>query len=163
MADNVEIQKTSDYQNEGKWYFCIDNSQWETSSTISSDSNDLLAGISDYSVEVDSKKGSDSNYLHDGNESCESDTDSEYVPEPSTSAGNGRGKKSRNVNEKRKEASGGKQGRSARPLKGKSTNSSNVAPKDKGKKDNVASRKQQQSGKKKNRGGHLERSGRLRK
>ena len=59
----MEIQKKSKYQNEGKGYFGIDNSQCETSSMISLDSNDLLGGISDFSVE----KGSDSNYLHDGN------------------------------------------------------------------------------------------------
>jgi len=96
-----------------EWYFCIDNSQWEIDSTISLDSNDSLAGISDFSVEVDSENGSDSDYSHDGSESCESDTDSEYVPEPSTSAGKGRGKKSRNATHNRKEASGGKQGRTA--------------------------------------------------
>ena len=68
------------------------------------------------------------------------------------------------MNEERKVASGGKQGRSARPLKGKSANSINVvASKDKGKKDNVVSRKQQQPGKKKTKGGHSERFGRLRK
>ena len=151
MAESVEIQfvDESEYQNEGKWYFCIDNSAWETGSTISLDSIDSLAGISDFSVEVDSEKGSDSDYSHDGSESCESDTDIEYVPEPSTSVGNGRGKKAKNTNQKRKQASGGKQGRSARPAKGKSASSSNAASKDKGKKDNVASRKQRQHGKKK--------------
>ena len=151
MAESVEIQfvDESEFQNEGKWYFCIENSQWEIGSTISLDSNDSLAGISDFSVEVDSEKGSDSDYSHDGSKSCESDTDSEYVPEPSTSAGNGRGKKSRHANQKRKECSGGKQGRSARPAKGKSANSSNAASKDKGKKDVSNSRKQQRPGKKK--------------
>ena len=50
---------------------------------------------------------------------------------------------------KRKQASSGKQGRSARPAKGRSASSSNAESKDKGKKDNVASCKQQQHGKKK--------------
>ena len=153
MADSVEIQfvDESEYQNEGKWYFYIDNSQLEISPTISLDSNDSLADISDFSVEVDSEKGSDSDYSHDGSESCESDTDGEYIPEPSTSAGNRRGKKSRNANQKSKESSGSKQGRSDRPGKGKSASSSNAASKDKGKKDNVASsrKQQQQPGKKK--------------
>jgi len=47
-----------------------------------------------------------------------------------------------------KQISGGKQGRSACPAKGKSASSSNAASKDKGRKDNVASRKQKQPGKK---------------
>ena len=163
MADSVEIQfvDESEYQNEGKWYFCIENSPWETGFTISLDSVDSLAGISDFSVEVDSEKGSDSDYSHDGSESC--DTDIEYVPEPSTSAGNGRGKKAKNTNQKRKQASRGKQGRSARPAKGKSASSSNAASKDKGKEDNVASRKQQQHGKNKTKGAHSQRPGRPRK
>ena len=150
MADSMKIQffNESKYQNEGKWFFCIHNSPREIGSMISLDSNDSLAGISDFSKKVDSEKGSNSDYSHNGNESCESDTDSEYVPEPSTSDGNGRGEKSRNATYNRKEASGGKQGRTASSAKGKGTSSSNVASKDKGKKDNVASRKQQ-PGKKK--------------
>ena len=151
MADSVEIQFVDEieYQNEGKWYFYIENSQLEIGSTISLDSNDSLADIPDFSVEVDSEKGSDSDYSHDGSESCESDTDGEYILEPS--AGNRRGKKSRNANQKSEECAGSKQGRSARPGKGRSANSSNAASTDKGKKDNVASSSTQQErpGKKK--------------
>ena len=88
------------YQNEGKWYFYIDNLQLEMGSTISLDSNDWRVDLSHFSVEVDSEKGSDSDYSHDGSDSCESDTDGECIPEPSTSAGNGRGKKNRNANQK---------------------------------------------------------------
>ena len=87
----------------------------EIGSTISLDSNDSLAERFDFSVDVDSEKGSDSDYSHDGSESCESDTDSKNIPEPSTSAVNRRGKKSRNANQKSKESSGIKQGKSARP------------------------------------------------
>ena len=79
----IQFVNESEFQNEGKWYFYID-------STISLDSNDSLAGTSDFSVEVDIENGSDSDYSHDASESCESDTDSEYVLKPSTSAGNGR-------------------------------------------------------------------------
>ena len=59
MADSVKIQfvNESEFQNEGKWYFCIDNSQWEIGSTISLDSNDSLAGTADFSEEVDSENG----------------------------------------------------------------------------------------------------------
>ena len=147
----IQFVDESEYQNEGKWHFYIDNSQLEIGSTFSLDSNDSLADISDFSVEVDSEKGSDSDYSHDGSESCESDTEGEYIPEPSISAGNRRGKKSRNANQKSKESSGSKQGRSARPGKGKSANSGTAASKDKGKKDNVASssKQQQRPGKKK--------------
>lgn len=73
---------------------------------------------------------------------------SEYVLKPSTSAGNRRVKKSRNATHNRKEASSGKQGRTASHTKGKGASSSNVASKDKGKKENMASCKQQ-PGKKK--------------
>jgi len=151
MADSMKIQffNESKYQNEGKWFFCIHNSPREIGSMISLDSNDSLAGISDFSKKVDSEKGSNSDYSHNGNESCESDTDSEYVPEPSTSDGNGRGEKSRNVNHKRKEASGGKQGRSVVPAKGKIANSSHAPSEEKGKKEIMASCKQQQPEKKK--------------
>lgn len=105
------------------------------------DSSDSLAGISDFSVKVVSEKGSDSDYSHDGSESA---TDSE----PSTSVGNRRGRKCTNVKQKGKEASGGKQGRSARLAKSKNANSSSTVSKNKGKKDNVANRKEK-PGKKK--------------
>ena len=101
MVDSEEIQfvDESEYQNEGKWYFWTDHSQREIGSTISLDSNDSLSGISDFSAEVESENStcSDSDYSHVGGASCENDTDSEHVQELSTSAGNRRGKKSRNV------------------------------------------------------------------
>jgi len=73
-------------------------------STISSDSNDSLAGISDFSVEDELEKGSD--YSHVGSESCESGTDTKYVQEPSKSVGNRRGRKIGNVTQKVKEKAG---------------------------------------------------------
>ena len=54
----IQFVDESEYQNEGKWYFCMDNSPWESGSTMSLDSNDSQAGISDFSVEVGSEKGS---------------------------------------------------------------------------------------------------------
>ena len=62
-----------------------ENSQWEVWSTVSSDINNSLAGISDFSDDTVSETGSDSgsNSSHDGNKS---DTDSDYNSEPSTSA-----------------------------------------------------------------------------
>ena len=52
------------------------------------------------------------------------------------------------IRKEKKDSSGGKQEINARPTKGKSANSSSAASKNKGKKDNVANRKQQ-PGKKK--------------
>ena len=103
MADSVEIRfvDESDFRKEGIWYFWSENSQWEICSTISSDSNDSLAGISDFSEEIESKTGSDSGHIssHDGSKS---DTDSDYVGEPSTSAGSRKGKKSTNKKKKKR-------------------------------------------------------------
>ena len=69
----------------GKWYFLSKNSQWEVWSTVSSDINDSLAGISDFSEDIVSETGSDSGSIssHDGSKS---DTDSNYNSEPLTSA-----------------------------------------------------------------------------
>jgi len=64
--------------------------------------------------------------LQNASKSCESDTDIEYVPESSTLESNGRGKKSKNANHKRKQALGDKPGRSACPAKGKSASLSKV-------------------------------------
>mgnify|MGYP001792998725 CR=1 FL=1 len=60
MADSVEIRFVDEreFQNEGKWYFWIDDSQWEICSTMS-----------DFSVEVVSEKGSGSDYSHDDSKS----------------------------------------------------------------------------------------------
>ena len=62
----IQFVNESEFQNDGKWYFYIDNSQLEIGSTISLDSNDSLVDISDFSVEVDSEKASDSDYSHNG-------------------------------------------------------------------------------------------------
>ena len=61
------------------------DSQFEVCSTVSSDINGSLAGISDFSEDIVLETGSDSGgiSLHDGRKS---DTDSDYNPEPSTSA-----------------------------------------------------------------------------
>ena len=107
MADSVEISfvDENDFRKVGKWYFWSENSQWEICSTISSDSNDSLAGIPDFSEEIESETGSDSGDIssHDGSKS---DTDSDYVGEPSTSAGSRRGKTYKNKKQKGKECSG---------------------------------------------------------
>ena len=45
----VSFVDESDFQNEANWYFLSENSQWEVCSTVSSDTNDSLVGISDFS------------------------------------------------------------------------------------------------------------------
>ena len=54
MAVSVEVAfvDESDFLKEGKGYFLIANSRWEKSSTISLDSNDSLADVSDFSEET---------------------------------------------------------------------------------------------------------------
>ena len=70
---------------ENKWYFLSENSQWELCSTVSSGINDSLVGISDISEDIMSETGSDSVGISSHDDS-ESDTDSDYNPEPSTPA-----------------------------------------------------------------------------
>ena len=57
----------SDFQKEGKWYILSKNSQYEVCSTVSSDTNGLLAGISDFSEDIVLETGRDSggNSSHD--------------------------------------------------------------------------------------------------
>ena len=74
----------SDFQKEDKWYILSNNSQFEVCSTVSSDINGSLAGISDFSEDIVSESSSDSGDIssHDGSKS---DKDSDYNPKPSTS------------------------------------------------------------------------------
>ena len=64
MAESVGVSFVgeNDFQKEGKWYFLSENSQWEVPvcSTVSSDINDSLAGISDFSEDIVSETASDS-------------------------------------------------------------------------------------------------------
>ena len=103
MAKDVEIRfvDESDFIKQENRYFWSKTSEWELDSTISLDSNDSLAGMSDFGEEFESA-GSISS--HDDT-SSDSDTDSYYVLEPSTLAGSRRRKKSTNDKQKREESS----------------------------------------------------------
>ena len=83
MAESVGVSfvNESDFQNEGKWYILISNSQFEVCLTVSSDINSSLAGISEFSKDIVSEAGSDSGDIssHGGSKS---DTDSDYNPNP---------------------------------------------------------------------------------
>ena len=92
MANDVEISfvDESNFKKQENRYFWSKTSEWELHSTISLDSNDSLAGTPDFGEELESTGDISS---HD--DTCsDSDTDSNYVLEPSTSAGSRRGKKS---------------------------------------------------------------------
>ena len=43
---DLTLVDENDFQKRRKWFFWSDNSSWETSSTISMDTNDSLADIS---------------------------------------------------------------------------------------------------------------------
>ena len=49
----------NDFQKHGKWFFWSDNSSWETSSTISMDTNDSLGDISELNGERESETNSE--------------------------------------------------------------------------------------------------------
>ena len=56
MANEVEFVDENVFQRRGKWFFWSDNSSWEISSTISVDTNDSLADISELNGEHDEYK-----------------------------------------------------------------------------------------------------------
>ena len=49
----------NDFQKRGKWFFWSDNSTWEISSTVSVDTNDSLADISELNGERESETNSE--------------------------------------------------------------------------------------------------------
>ena len=56
----------NDFQKRGKWFFWSDNSSWETSSTISMETNESLADVSELNGERESKTNSEGDSsLHD--------------------------------------------------------------------------------------------------
>ena len=87
MAESVGVSfvNESDFQKEGKWYILSNSSQLEVCSTVSSDINGSLAGISDFSEDIVSETGNGLSGIssHDGSKS---DTDCDYNPKPLTSA-----------------------------------------------------------------------------
>ena len=79
MAESVGVSfgDESDFQKEGKWYILSKNWQFEVCSTVSSDINGSLAGVSDFSEDTMSETGSDSGAISSHNGS-KSDVDSDY-------------------------------------------------------------------------------------
>ena len=80
-----------DFEKRGKWFFWSDNSSWEIGSTISVDTNDLLADISEFIGERESETNSESDSSwHDNSSVGEQQWDDDYTEEASTS-GNRKG------------------------------------------------------------------------
>ena len=56
---DLTLVDENDFQKRRKWFFWSDNSSWETSSTISMDTNDSLADISELNGECESEMNSE--------------------------------------------------------------------------------------------------------
>lgn len=85
----------NDFEKRGKWFFWSDNSSWEIGSTISVDTNDSLADISEFNEERESETNSESDSSwHDDSSVGEQQSDDDYTEEASTSSGNRKGKES---------------------------------------------------------------------
>ena len=85
FAWTLSFVSESDFQKEEKWCILSNNLQFEVCSTVYSDINGSLAGVSGFREDIVSEASSDSGgiSLHDGSKS---DTDSDYNPEPSALA-----------------------------------------------------------------------------
>ena len=105
----------NDFQKRGKWFFWSDNSSWETCSTISMDTNDSLAGISELNGarESETNREGDSSW-HDDSDVSDQQSDDDHTEEAWTSLGN---RKEKRNSEKGKVSSETQKGRRA---KGKS-------------------------------------------
>ena len=92
-AMSVKVDLTfvdeNDFQKRGKWYFWSDNSSWGTSSTISMDTNDSLADISELNGERESEtnREGDSSW-HDDSDVSDQQLDDDHTEEAWTSLGN---------------------------------------------------------------------------
>ncbi|KAL9984460.1 hypothetical protein ACROYT_G006754, partial [Oculina patagonica] len=138
--DDVELRfvDENDFKKQGNWYFESRDSEWELNSTISSSSDDSLAGISDFNEEFQSD--SPASWRDDESD----DADEDYIEEASTSKGKKKGRRSNKnqTNAKQKESSSGsKQQKSARP----STDSSKAASKPKAKAKKARGKKKQKA------------------
>ena len=121
----------NDFQKRGKWYFWSDNSSWGTSSTISMDTNDSLADISELNGERESEtnREGDSSW-HDDSDVSDQQLDDDHTEEASTSLGNR--KQIRNA-EKAKVSSETQKGRRAKGKSIRKTTSNNKNNNTKGK------------------------------
>ena len=122
MADEVDLTfvDENDFQKRGKWFFWSDNSGWEIRSTISEDTNDSLADISELSGERESETNSESDISwHDDSNASEQQSDDDNTEEALTSSGSRKGKRNSDTTKtKAKVSSGTQKGTRA---KGKST------------------------------------------
>ena len=79
----------NDFQKRGKWFFWSDNSSWETRSTISMETNESLADVSELNWERESETNSEGDSsLHDDGDVSNQQSDDDHTEEASTSFGN---------------------------------------------------------------------------
>ena len=79
----------NDFQKRGKWFFWSDNSSWEIRSTISVDTNDSLADISELNRELESETNSEGeSSWHDDSNVSDQQSNDDHTEEASTSLGN---------------------------------------------------------------------------
>ena len=91
---DLTLVDENDFQKRGKWFFWSDNSSWETSSTISMDTNDSLADISELNGECESEtNGEGDSSWHDDSDVSDQQSDDDHTEEASTSLGNRKKKK----------------------------------------------------------------------
>ena len=89
---NLTFVDENDFEKRGKWFFWSDTSSWEIGSTISVDTNDSLADISEFNGERESETNSESDSSwHDDSSVEEQQSDDDYTEEASTSSGNRKG------------------------------------------------------------------------
>ena len=118
MADEVDLTfvDENDFQKRGKWFFWSDNSSWEISSTISLQTNDSLADISELNGERESEtnREGDSSW-HDDSDVSDQQPDDDHTEEASTSLDN------RKEKSKAKASSGTQKGRRAKDKSARKT------------------------------------------
>lgn len=127
MADEVALTfvDENDFEKRGKWFFWSDNSSWEIGSTISVDTNDSLADISEFNEERESETNSESDSSwHDDSSVGEQQSDDDYTEEASTSSGNRKGK-GKSEKTKAKVSSGTQKGTRAKGKSARKTASNN--------------------------------------
>ena len=127
MADEADLTfvDENDFQKRGKWFFWSDNSSWEISSTISVDTNDSLADISELNGEreLETNSEGDSSW-HDDSDVSDQQSDDDHTEEASTSSGTR--KEKRNSEKSKVKVSSGTQ--KGRPAKGKKCEEDRVKP-----------------------------------
>ena len=112
MADEVDLTLVdeNDFQKRGKWFFWSGNSGWEIRSTISEDTNDSLADISELSGKRESETNSESDISwHDDSNASEQQSDDDNTEEALTSSGSRKGKRNSDTTKTKAKVSSGTQ------------------------------------------------------